>query len=170
MIGNIIQTPSKSNYIKYKPMKRLLLLLALIQISALVGGQDKSEFSVVFNHVALSVKDLDKSAEFYMNALNLKEITNKTKKESRRWLSLGEGKELHLISDYEGSIQVTKAVHLALTTSNFDSFLKKLKSMDINFSDWPGKENIVSTRADGIRQVFFQDPDGYWIEVNSVGE
>jgi catechol 2,3-dioxygenase-like lactoylglutathione lyase family enzyme len=150
-------------------MKKLILLLISIQISNLTIGQNKSDFSVIFNHVALSVKDLDQSAEFYMNTLNLKEITNKTKKESRRWLSLGEGKELHLISDYEGDIHVTKAVHMALTTSNFDAFLKKLKSMKINYSDWPGNPNIVSIRADGIRQVFFQDPNGYWIEVNSVG-
>tara|TARA_R110002049_G_scaffold309298_2_gene520495 strand:- start:17802 stop:18257 length:456 start_codon:yes stop_codon:yes gene_type:complete len=151
-------------------MKKLILLLILIQISNLTTGQSKSDFSVVFNHVALSVKNLDQSAEFYMNTLNLKEITNKTKKESRRWLSLGEGKELHLISDYEGDIQVTKAVHLALTTSNFDAFLKKLESMKISYSDWDGNPNIVSIRADGIRQVFFQDPNGYWIEVNSVGK
>jgi catechol 2,3-dioxygenase-like lactoylglutathione lyase family enzyme len=151
-------------------MKKLILLIVLIQVSNLAIGQALTDFSVVFNHVALSVKDLDTSAEFYMNTLNLKEITNRTEKPNRRWLSLGEGKELHLISDYEGDVIVTKAVHLALTTSNFDLFLKKLKSNNIGYSDWSGASNIVSVRADGIRQVFFQDPDGYWIEMNSVGQ
>jgi lactoylglutathione lyase len=151
-------------------MKKVILLLILIQVSNLAFGQNKPDFSVNFNHVALSVKDLDQSAEFYMNTLNLKEITNRTEKPSRRWLSLGEGKELHLISDYKGEVTLTKAVHLALTTSNFDSFIETLKSMHINYSDWEGTPNIISIRADGIRQVFFQDPNGYWIEVNSVGE
>jgi catechol 2,3-dioxygenase-like lactoylglutathione lyase family enzyme len=151
-------------------MKNLILVLILMQVSNLVNGQATTDFSVVFNHFALSVKDLDKSSEFYMNVLNLQEITNRTEKPHRRWLSFGEGKELHLISDYEGDILVTKAVHMALTTSNFDFFIDKLKSNNIGYSDWAGAPNIVSVRADGIKQVFFQDPDGYWIEVNSVGQ
>ena len=59
-------------------------------------------------------------------------------------------------------------MHFALTVTHFDSFVKKLDSMSINYSDWPGTENKVNIRADGIKQVFFQDPNGYWIEVNSV--
>ena len=42
--------------------------------------------------------------------------------------------------------------------------------MKIKFSDWPGTPNTVNKRADGIKQIFFQDIDGYWIEVNSVKE
>ncbi|WNH13415.1 VOC family protein [Thalassobellus suaedae] len=151
-------------------MKKIILLIIFIPFYSPISAQNNSDFSMNFNHVALSVKDLDESAKFYMNTLNLKEITNKTKKASRRWLSLGEGKELHLISDYNGNVIVNKAVHMALTTSNFDSFIKKLQAMQIKYYDWPGNQNIISIRADGIRQVFFQDPNGYWIEVNSVGE
>ena len=40
--------------------------------------------------------------------------------------------------------------------------------MKITYSDWPGTPGKINVRADGIKQVFFQDPDGYWIEVNSV--
>jgi lactoylglutathione lyase len=29
--------------------------------------------------------------------------------------------------------------------------------------------NKINIRADGVKQIFFQDPDGYWIEVNSIG-
>jgi len=25
---------------------------------------------------------------------------------------------------------------------------------------------VVQLRPDGIQQIYFQDPDGYWIEVN----
>ncbi len=42
--------------------------------------------------------------------------------------------------------------------------------MKIAYSDWPGTPNKVNIRADGMKQVFFQDPDGYWIEVNSVAQ
>ncbi|HZV69551.1 MAG TPA: hypothetical protein VFG10_08405 [Saprospiraceae bacterium] len=42
--------------------------------------------------------------------------------------------------------------------------------MKITYSDWPGVKHKVNIRADGIKQIFFQDPDGYWIEVNSIGQ
>jgi catechol 2,3-dioxygenase-like lactoylglutathione lyase family enzyme len=120
--------------------------------------------------LALSVKDLNRSADFYKNVLNLQEITNKSRREGIRWFSLGEGKELHLISILKETVTINKAVHLALATDDFDAFVKRLNSMNITYSDWDGTPHKVSDRADGIRQVYFQDPDGYWIEVNSAGQ
>ena len=124
--------------------------------------------AVVFDHMALSVTNLKKSVEFYRKTLGLKEITNKTKQPGIRWMSLGEGKELHLVSTIDGNIEINKAVHMAVKVKDFDAFIERLRSMNITFSDWPGELNVVSVRADGIRQIYFQDPDGYWIEVNSA--
>ena len=87
-----------------------------------------------------------------------------------RWFSLGEGKELHLISIIKDNVTINKAVHLALTTSNFDNFIKTLERTNIVYSDWTGTPHKINIRADGIKQIYFQDPDGYWIEVNSVGQ
>jgi lactoylglutathione lyase len=150
-------------------MKKIFILLILIQCSIFSFGQEV-DYSVTFNHVALSVKDVDQSAQFYKKTLNLQEITNRTQINGIRWFSLGEGKELHLISILKDDITTNKAIHFALTVTDFDSFVKKLESMKINYSDWPGIRNKVNIRADGIKQVFFQDPNGYWIEVNSVGQ
>lgn len=47
-------------------------------------------------------------------------------------------------------------------------WFKKLVEIKILYSDWPGKPQTVNIRADGIKQVFFRDPDGYWLEVNNV--
>lgn len=105
---------------------------------------------------------------FYKKVLQLAEITNRTGHHARRWFSLGEDKELHLISDIKEPVNINKAVHLALTTNFFDAFVNKLREMKIKFSDWPGTPDVVNIRADGIKQVFLQDIDGYWIEVNSV--
>ena len=125
---------------------------------------------VYAHHLALSVKDIDRSAEFYTKVLNLKEITNRTKIDGIRWFSLGEDKELHLVSILKENVTINKAVHFALTTSDFDSFVKRLDKLNITYSDWPGTPHKINVRADGIQQVYFQDPDGYWIEVNSVGQ
>jgi len=85
-----------------------------------------------------------------------------------RWISLGEGKELHLISILKEEVKINKAVHLALSTNQFDRFIKLLNENKIEYSNWPGLVNTVTKRADGIQQIYLQDPDGYWIEVNSV--
>jgi catechol 2,3-dioxygenase-like lactoylglutathione lyase family enzyme len=61
-------------------------------------------------------------------------------------------------------------VHFALTTPDFDAFVGNLDKMKIEYSDWPGTPHKINMRAHGIKQVYFQDPDGYWIEVNSVAQ
>jgi catechol-2,3-dioxygenase len=90
-------------------MKKLILLLVVVLFSKLTVGQEKEGFSMSFDHLALSVDDVEKSAEFYKTILNLDEITNKTKGEDIRWFSLDNGKELHLISIAEGKITLNKA-------------------------------------------------------------
>ena len=149
-------------------MRKIFVLLMLLIISSRAFCQNENQFEVKLNHIALSVKDVDKSADFYKYVLNLNEITNRTKMEGIRWFSLGDGKELHLISVIKEPVTLNKAVHFALSTSNFDVFLKNVQAMKITYSDWPGEINKVTLRADGIKQIYLQDVDGYWIEINSV--
>src|SRR6185436_33371 len=148
-------------------MNKLLFLPLLLSLNGLMQAQDTSfKFSV--NHLALSVKDVNRSAEFYMKVLKLPEIVNRSKIEGVRWFLLGDGRELHLISVIKENVTINKALHLGLSTADFDNFMKYFKELKIPYSEWPGKPNTVNIRADGVKQIFFQDPDGYWIEVNSV--
>jgi len=149
-------------------MKKLKLLLIALSFSGFLLAQESTSFNFRYNHLALSVKDVDRSAEFYMKVLKLPEILNRSKIEGVRWFLFGDGLELHLISGIKQEVITNKALHLALTTSNLDDFVKTLNTMKIAYSDWPGNPQKVNIRADGIKQVFFQDPDGYWIEVNSI--
>lgn len=151
-------------------MKKSVLLALVLMLAPHLRAQDNNAVSITFNHLALSVKDVDRSAAFYKKVLNLEEITNRTEVDGVRWFSLGEGKELHLISVLKEEAKTNKAIHFALTTNNFDGIISSLEAMKIIYSDWPGTPNKITTRADGIRQVYFQDPDGNWVEVNSVGE
>ena len=44
-----------------------------------------------------------------------------------------------------------------------------LKARGMNWQDFAGNVGQVSqTRSDGVRQIFFRDPDGYWIEINDA--
>lgn len=121
----------------------------------------------LFNHIALSVKDVDTSIAFYQKVLHLKEIENTASNSKTRWLSIGEGKQLHIIPRPDFEVKTNKAVHFALTTSDIDSFVSYLKELKIEYSDWLGTPNKDYVRKDGIKQVYFQDPNGYWIEINN---
>lgn len=151
-------------------MKKLILTCLLFCILTFTNAQETPSISMKFNHVSFSVKDVDASADFYMRALNLNEIVNRGKLAGIRWFSLGEDKELHLISIVKGDIVINKAVHFALTTSTFDAFVSNLEKMGLPYSSWDGEHQKITIRADGVKQVYIQDPDGYWIEVNSVAQ
>ena len=149
-------------------MKKILLLtIACLGVPQL-WAQGTASFNLTFNHLAISVKEVNRSASFYGDVLKFQEITNRSKLEGVRWFSIGEGKELHLVSIVKENVVLNKAIHIAFTTPDFDTFVAMLEKMKIAYSDWPGTPNKVNIRADGMKQVFFQDPDGYWIEVNSV--
>ncbi|NNK60971.1 MAG: VOC family protein [Flavobacteriaceae bacterium] len=122
--------------------------------------------SFLFDHIALSVKDVGASIAFYQKVLGLKEIENTASDSKTRWLSLGEGKQLHLIPRPNSEIKTNKAVHFALATSVLDKFIGYLNALNIAYSDWPDTPNKDYVRKDGIKQVYFQDLDGYWIEIN----
>ena len=151
-------------------MKKLILILLFIFFSKSILAQEATNISMVFNHVALSVKDVEVSADFYNHVFNLNEIVNRTKMDGIRWFSLGEDKELHLVSILKSDVTINKAVHFALTTPTFDAFVENLEQMKIPYSSWPGEDNKITIRADGVKQIYLQDPDGYWIEVNSAAQ
>jgi catechol 2,3-dioxygenase-like lactoylglutathione lyase family enzyme len=148
---------------------RLVGIALICSVVQPLAAQEPLSVPFTLDHVALSVADLKRSADFYHEVFGLPEITNRTKVDGIRWFSLGQGKELHLISIVKGPVSLNKAVHFALTTSDFDGFVERLRNRGIKFSNWNGDVGVITARADGILQIYLQDPDGYWIEVNSTG-
>lgn len=63
---------------------------------------------------------------------------------------------------------MNKAVHLALQTTDFNAFRKQLESHNITYTNWKDTGEDTYVRNDGIQQLYFQDPNGYWIEVNGL--
>jgi catechol 2,3-dioxygenase-like lactoylglutathione lyase family enzyme len=149
-------------------MRRTLCLLAICGLPLPAFAQQPSVATVSFDHVAISVENVDRSADFYRTVFGLQEITNRTKVEGIRWFSLGESKELHLVSVLKEPVTLNKAVHFALTTSDFDGLVENLRQANVKFSSWAGEAQAITVRADGVRQIYLQDPDGFWIEVNST--
>lgn len=118
------------------------------------------------NHMAVYVKDLKKSGEFYSEVLGLEEVEEPFKDGLHIWYKLGEESTLHLIEGPWKELVFTKNNHLCLSVADLDGFIENLKERGITFENVPGDKNVVNVRADGVKQIYFQDPTGYWIEIN----
>ena len=125
-----------------------------------------SGFQVAIDHYAINVADLDQSVAFYQEVFGLKEIKDGTEQPHIRWFRLGSSQELHIIEVDSLDKKIPKGVHIALAVGDFDRFRESIEKRNLNYYDWPGSASQISTRPDKVRQLYFQDPDGYWVEVN----
>jgi len=156
-----------SNIIKAILLSSVAFLLQACELK-IKQHSDKDTSGFAVDHYAINVTNLDRSVAFYQDIFNLKEIKDGTDLDHIRWFRLGETEELHIIQVDSLDKKLPKGVHLALRTKDFFSFRESLTAKHIPYSDWPGKANAVSERPDGIHQLYLQDPDGYWIEVNDA--
>jgi len=141
----------------------LLSLLVLITLKA--HAQMKK--APTLNHVAVYIYDLKKSTDFYTNIIGLKVIPEPFHDGKHTWFKVGEHSQLHLI---EGAAAVTDHVknsHLCFSVGSMDDFIGVLNKNNIAFESAAGAAKAVTTRPDGVKQIYFKDPDGYWIEINN---
>lgn len=144
---------------------RASLFLVIIMVCFSSFGQ---KLSLSSDHYAILVSDLDQSVAFYHELLGIKEINNGTEKENIRWLALNNGFELHLIEKDNTHIKLTKDIHLSFSSTSLDEVISYFRINNIKFETWLGKKNRDNIRPDGVRQIYLQDPDGYWIEINDA--
>lgn len=123
---------------------------------------------ITFEHNALLVKNVKESARFYGEVMGLTPIEVPGGDEERRWFDMGNGLQLHLIEGDNSALVMHKSIHMAFRVPEIDPLVTLLRERQIMFYSWPGEENVVTTRADGIHQVYIRDPDGYWIEINDM--
>lgn len=126
----------------------------------------KKQDVIYLNHIALIVADLHTSTTFYEKVLQLKQIPEPFKDGLHTWFSLGPAGQLHLIQFSDTTVTRNKHDHVCFSVKSTDDFVVTLNQNKIPYMNWAGVPQTVTTRVDGIRQVFFQDPDGHYIEVN----
>lgn len=144
-------------------MHKIIPILVLLLFTTMMNSQNK--FQLKKDHDAIQVKDVAASAKFYSEILGLKEIPNGGLPDHIRWFELGEKVQIHLIES-EDLPKKHKGVHMALNTSSLSELMDFLRSKNASFENWPGEKDTTNTRPDGIKQIYLQDPDGYWIEIN----
>ncbi|WPV02814.1 VOC family protein [Mucilaginibacter sp. cycad4] len=143
-----------------------LLLVITVLLPVVCEAQNGTDISPVVDHIAITTGNLKKSTEFYTKVLHLKKVDNPFADTVHQWYSLGNNVKLHVIQAERNEKQV-KGVHLCFTVSSVKEFAKTLDEMNIPYSNWKGDSKEPTYRADGVLQLYFQDPDGYWIEINS---
>ena len=127
------------------------------------------ENNLFFDHQALIVNNLQESGDFYLNILGLQEIpVGAGQDPPKRWFKTNNGKEIHLIQSTSEINELPKSIHMAFSPNNFELFIDNLKKNKIYFSNWKGESYKIQQRADGQRQIWIQDPQGYWIEINDI--
>jgi len=151
-------------------MKYPVFLIALSFLGCVMtrtsAQTNSSKEGAVLNHIAVYVTDLDKSASFYEKLLHLHQIEEPFKDGRHIWFSLGAAGQMHLIKGAKQATVHDKNEHLCFSVTSITDFLKLLDAEKIDYINWEGTARTPTIRVDGVRQIYFQDPDGHWLEVN----
>ncbi|CAN5472145.1 hypothetical protein BH23BAC1_BH23BAC1_20630 [soil metagenome] len=144
----------------------LFLCFSIFCSESSIAQTSNQRQEISLNHIAVYVYDLKQSADFYDNVLQLQQIPEPFKDGLHIWYSIGNNISLHLIEGAGGVRDQNKNTHLCFSVPSVDDFIARLDQFNINYENWPGTERAPTLRVDGVKQIYFQDPDGYWIEVN----
>jgi lactoylglutathione lyase len=150
-------------------MKRCLSLVLIFSIAVTTNIYAQAP-TARLNHIAFYVKDLKLSSDFYHNVVGLDTIPEPFHDGRHTWFLIGPKSHLHIISGATVSLPKEKNAHLCFTVPSVTEFIKRLTTAKIPYENWAGEKMAVTNRVDGVKQIYFQDPDGYWIEINDARE
>lgn len=144
-------------------VKKLFVVLAFVCTAAAAGAQQKKP---ALNHIAVYVTNLQRSTAFYKDVVGLDTIPEPFHDGKHTWFRVAERSHLHIISGATATTTHDKNSHLCFSVPSVEAFIQTLKRAAIPYEDWKGAKQSVTVRVDGVKQIYFQDPDGYWIEIN----
>jgi lactoylglutathione lyase len=142
------------------------LLFLIVFITAALQTEAQTKTTVMLNHIAVYVKDLQVMTDFYRTIVGIDTMPEPFHDGKHTWFPIGGRSQLHFIKGAKETTPHDKNSHLCFTVSSVDDFVKRLIAAGIHYEDWPGKANAITTRVDGVKQVYFKDPENYWVEVN----
>ncbi len=119
-----------------------------------------------FNHLTIYVVDLQKSSDFYEKVMQLEKIPEPFHDNKHTWFKIGEHSQLHVVSGAKEIVPHDINIHLAFSVASLEIFMKHLDDSHIKYGNWKGDSKSPQLRPDKVKQIYLQDPEGYWIEVN----
>ncbi|HYC72396.1 MAG TPA: VOC family protein [Opitutaceae bacterium] len=147
---------------------RIACLLPTLLLLAPSGPLAHAQAVARINHVAFFVAELQPSADFYRDVVGLEPIPEPFKDGRHAWFLIGPKTHLHIISGAEKRLPTEKRSHLCFTVPSVDEFRARLTARGIVYENLVGQKNSVTVRPDGVKQIYFQDPDGNWLEINDA--
>jgi len=143
---------------------RLLIMIAIAGLTINASAQRKA---AMLNHIAVYVVDLKKSTAYYRDIVQVDTIPEPFHDGKHTWFTVGPHSQLHLIQGAKESGAHDKNTHLCFTVSSIEEVIARLEKNNIPYTNWAGTGKTPTVRVDGVKQIYFQDPDGYWIEINN---
>ena len=117
-------------------------------------------------HVAIKVKDLDRSLDYYVNKLGFAEMMRLNKEDGSVWLvylRITDEQYLEVFPGADGDRapgwDANGLNHVCLVVDNIDPVLAQVKATGLTLL------LPLKTAVDGNRQAWLEDPDGNRIEL-----
>ena len=145
-------------------MKQCIYISFLICLFTFQANAQQSKAHI--NHTAIYVTDIQKTGAFYTNVIGLDTVPEPFHDGKHIWYSTGAHTMLHVIAGATAKREYYKNQHTCFTVPDFNLFIDKLKKLNWPYEDVAGNKNAITTRVDGVHQIWLQDPDGYWLEIN----
>jgi lactoylglutathione lyase len=117
-------------------------------------------------HVAIKVKDLDRSLDYYVNKFGFREMMRLSKEDGSVWLVYLRITDEQYLEVFPGAENdrapgwdANGLNHVCLTVDNIDPVLAQVKAAGLSLL------MPLKTAVDGNRQAWLEDPDGNRIEL-----
>jgi lactoylglutathione lyase len=120
------------------------------------------------NHLAIYVVDVQRSATFYSEWFGFDTLPEPFHDNRHAWFSIGPGVALHIIQGATQPKEYFLNNHMCFSVASTTDYVEKLSKKGIPFFNAKGEKGQVTTRVDGVKQIWIQDPDGYFIEINDA--
>lgn len=151
-------------------MKKNLLVIILFLSFLGCQAQLSTKPKALLNHTAIYVMDVKKSATFYRTVIGLDTIPEPFHDGKHAWFKIAPGVAMHIIQGAKEKKEYYKNQHTCFSVASMDAFTEILKKNNISWEDRDGAKMTITTRVDGVKQLWLQDPDGYWVEINDAKE
>lgn len=146
--------------------KIALHCLCIFLTTQIILNKGLAQETPTADHVALYVFDLQKSTAFYKDVMQLKLVSEPFKDGKHSWFETGPHNKLHIIKGAADIKEHDINSHFAYHVKDLKPFTEHLDKMNVRYGNWKQDTKEPTVRPDGVNQIYFQDPDNYWIEVN----
>jgi lactoylglutathione lyase len=120
------------------------------------------------NHLAIYVVDVKQSASFYSELFGFDTLPEPFHDNKHAWFSIGPGIALHIIQGAPQPKAYFLNNHMCFSVASTTAYVEKLIKKGMPYFNAQGEKGNITTRVDGVKQVWIQDPDGYYIEINDA--